>query len=269
MVRRAYHAVEGDEGGLRPPSLRRAPLAALRFASVIVASALASACCNVPGTKRRLLDGGPARGVVLSVPVPGDTPAHFVRTTGGSRRVAFYLPPKCTDPMPSFQGWAVEAAADTTVIGISGDQACPHTPYFQLSGDPAHLAARVDAAIHAVSTQLPGGLDTSTLVLVGYSQGASKAEDLAAHSPQRFPRVVLIGAPDAPTVSHLGHTRVVATMAGERDRRDLMMTGTAALTHAGIPSRFFLLPGAAHGEMGPEGGKVMREALTWAWQTAP
>lgn len=268
MVRRAYHAVAPTMTA-PPPGPGRARLAALRFAGLVLASALASACCKIPGGKRGLLDSGPARGVVLSVPVPGDTPAHFVRTTGGSRRVAFYLPPKCTDPMPSFQGWAIEAAADTTVIGIGGDQPCPHTPYFQLAGDAAHLAARVDAAVKAVSAQLPGGLDTNALVLVGYSQGAAKAEDLAAHSPQHFPRVVLIGAPDPPSVSHLGHARVVATMAGERDRRDLMMTGTAALTHAGIPSRFFLLPGAAHGEMGPEGGKIMREVLAWVWQTAP
>ena len=38
---------------------------------------------------------------------------------------------------------------------------------------------------------------------------------------------------------------------------------------AGVPATFMLLPGAKHGEYGPEGERVLEEALTWALAKAP
>ncbi|MCC6644287.1 MAG: hypothetical protein IT374_01790 [Polyangiaceae bacterium] len=208
-----------------------------------------------------------ARGVVVSLEVPGDVPVAFVRATSASKRVIVYLPPRCVDAGESFREWAVVASRDASALGLTGDTPCPASPHQQLTTDITKLSSRVDAALSAAAAV--SQIDRASIVLAGYSQGAARAEDLVQHDPARFPRALLIGAPEAPQVSHLGRARAVATAAGERDRRDLMLTGTQALGRAGVPSRFFLLPGAAHGEFGPEGGDVMLEAIAWLFEAAP
>jgi hypothetical protein len=52
-------------------------------------------------------------------------------------------------------------------------------------------------------------------------------------------------------------------MAGSRDRQDRMRAGARAFLAAGIPATYIVLPGAAHGEMGPEAERAMGEALDW------
>lgn len=199
-------------------------------------------------------------GVMAEVAVPGDKPIKLVLAKGGSKRVLVYLPPKCADPLLSFAPWA-EALSDLgTVVELLGDRPCGGTPHFEL-GDVASVQRRVDAALVVVKERVPE--IEPEMVLVGYSQGAARAEELAERDAARFPRVLLIGAPTAPSATRLKHQKAVATMAGDKDRRDLMMTGTAQIEHAGVPSKFFLLPGAVHGEMGTDGPRVMREALGW------
>lgn len=212
-------------------------------------------------------DGAVAPGVLVSLPVPGDSPIAFVRAKSPSKRVVVYLPPKCVDADASFRAWALDVSHDVSSIGLVGDAPCPGSPHKQHSNDVARVTARVDAALAAASSV--AAIDRAALVLVGYSQGAARAEDLVQADPTRFSRALLIAAPEAPQVSHLGRARAVATAAGERDRRDLMLVGTQALSRAGTPVKFFLLPGAAHGEFGPEGGRVMKEALAWLFDEAP
>ena len=57
-------------------------------------------------------------------------------------------------------------------------------------------------------------------------------------------------------------------MAGSRDRQDRMRAGERAFRAAGIPATYRVLPGAGHGEMGPEGERVMGEALAWLQENA-
>lgn len=239
-----------------------APAALVAVVGVSVAACKQARTLFDPAPK-----SGVAAGVVVELAVPGDLAASFVRTTSTSKRLVVYLPPKCVDGAVSFRGWAVDAAADVSSVALVGEQPCVGTPHTQFGSDIQKLGARVQSAIAAASAA--AAIEQVDVVLAGYSQGAARAEDLAQAFPDRFPRVVLIGAPEAPTVSHLGRARAVATMAGEKDRRDLMMVGTQALERAGVGAKFFLLPGAAHGEMGPDGGRVMREAFAWLWSVAP
>lgn len=199
-------------------------------------------------------------GVMAEVPVPGDKPVKLVVAKGGSKKVLVYLPPRCADPLLSFAPWA-EALSDLgTVVELLGDRPCAGTPHFEL-GDVVAVQRRVDAALAVVKERVSDV--EPEMVLVGYSQGAARAEELAERDAARFPRVLLIGAPTTPSATRLKHQKAVATMAGDKDRRDLMMTGTQQIEHAGVPSKFFLLPGAVHGEMGTDGPRVMREAVGW------
>ncbi|MCC6521603.1 MAG: hypothetical protein IT373_02980, partial [Polyangiaceae bacterium] len=105
--------------------------------------------------------------------------------------------------------------------------------------------------------------------LIGYSQGARRAESLAALLPARYPRVALIAQMDEPGVEKLGHTRRLLLVAGELDRRDHIQSGARKLAQAGIDVRFELLPGAHHGEYGPEAQNVMARALDWLYTEVP
>ena len=58
-------------------------------------------------------------------------------------------------------------------------------------------------------------------------------------------------------------------MAGALDRRRHLQGAAEAISAAGIPATFLVLPGARHGEYGPEGERVLGEALRWAFERAP
>lgn len=50
-------------------------------------------------------------------------------------------------------------------------------------------------------------------------------------------------------------------MARERDSQDLMSQSQRALTAAGVPATFMLIPQATHGALGPVPEKTMGQAL--------
>ncbi len=226
-------------------------------AIVLVVAAASWGCRRSPGTSEpRALTPG----VVTEVEVPGDKPIQVVASRIATGRVVVYLPPRCADPLGSFVPWAEPLADLATIVAVVGDRPCAGSPHFEL-GDAADVRRRVDGALGAVSARTRERM--KEVVLAGYSQGAARAEELAALEPERFVRVLLVGAPTAPSATKLRRARAVATMAGERDRRDLMLIGTQELERVGVASRFFLLPGAAHGEVGPDGARVFRAALGW------
>ena len=99
---------------------------------------------------------------------------------------------------------------------------------------------------------------------MGYSEGASRAEALAQRFPDRYSRVILIGAPVAPSALRLAKVRGAVMMAGERDAQEPMKAGARALVAASIPATFIGIPGASHGQMG-DGERLMRQAFDWLW----
>jgi hypothetical protein len=103
---------------------------------------------------------------------------------------------------------------------------------------------------------------------MGYSLGVPRALDLVRRSRGRYTRLILIAAPAVPSAQGLSGVRRALMMAGERDRKDLMQRGVRVMKRAGIESEFMTLPGAAHGEMGPEAERVMGEALAWLFADA-
>jgi pimeloyl-ACP methyl ester carboxylesterase len=200
---------------------------------------------------------------VATVDVPGDVPAFVLHGARGAFMV--FLHGRCTHGLGYVQAFQFAAAAKGTVIAPQGDQACGSTPFRRWSPDIDKLNARVEAALRAAGYTDPSGW--RDMVVIGYSEGASRAEALAQRFPERYSRAILIGAPAPPSAARLAGVRGAVMMAGERDAQETMKIGARALSAAGIPVTYIMIPGASHGQMG-DGERVMREALDWLWANA-
>jgi predicted esterase len=186
----------------------------------------------------------------------------------GEGRAVIYLHGRCGDPL-AFRAWARAAARVATVVSIQGDVKCKGGFRTTWSNDVRALDRRVTQALAAVGAARGAPLDGDSLTVVGYSLGASRAEDLVSARPRRYRRALLVAGPLAPEPASFAEAGAVAVIAGGRDRRRHLEEGASALADGGVAARYMLLPGAKHGEYGPEGERVMGEALAWALHQAP
>jgi pimeloyl-ACP methyl ester carboxylesterase len=159
----------------------------------------------------------------------------------------------------SFQ-WS--AAKIGTLIAPQGDIPCGDGPFAKWSPNVDALDARVVATYRALGEV--GLIDD--IAVVGYSQGASRAEALARRFPERYTRLVLIGAPEIPNPRGLSGVRAAVMMAGDYDNQPVMKDGATKFRNAGIRAIFLPIPDARHGEMGPEPERTMGRALEWLWE---
>lgn len=189
------------------------------------------------------------------------TPTFVMRgEPRGEARIVF-LHGMCGHGLGYAQSFQFAAARKGTLIAPQGDVRCGQGPWAKWSADLPALDARIEAAFKALGLEGP----LTDVLVMGYSQGATRAEALARKWPERYTRVILMGAPQAASARGLGDLRGAVLMAGERDRKDLMRAGTKALQAAGIPATFQIIPEATHGAMGPVPEKTMGEALDWLW----
>lgn len=159
------------------------------------------------------------------------------------------------------QAFQFSASKWGTLVAPQADIACGAGPWAKWSGKLEVLDERIQAAFRAVGQSEP----FEDIAVMGYSQGATRAEQLARRWPKRYTRLVSMAAPRAPSARGLSlHSAVM--MAGERDRQDLMKTGSRALLAAGIPTTYMMIPKATHGAMGPAPEQTMGAALDWLFQ---
>lgn len=205
-----------------------------------------------------------------TIQVPKDQPVFVVPGDTGKRSVIVYLHGRCGDPLAGINAFPEASSQRGTMISVQADEPCPNNPQRRRWGaDLRAIQTRIDAAISAVAAQREGGLDTSELTLIGYSEGALRAEQIAKKYPSRYPRVVVIGSPVTPSATSFANVKAVITMVGELDRQDLMRAGYADIEKSGKPVRFMQLPGVGHGKYGADGNRVLDEAFTWLFQQAP
>ena len=202
---------------------------------------------------------------VVSVDVPGDIPAFVLHGARGSDAFIVFLHGRCSHALGYVQAFQFAAAKKGTVIAPQGDQACGSTPLRRWSLDIEKVNRRIEAALTAAGYADPAAW--KEIVVIGYSEGASRAEALAARFPERYTRAILIGAPSPPSAARLHRSRGAVMMAGERDAQETMKAGMRALKAAGVPSTYIMIPGASHGQMG-DGERLMGEALDWLWANA-
>jgi pimeloyl-ACP methyl ester carboxylesterase len=177
---------------------------------------------------------------------------------GGPDRIVF-LHGLCGHGLGYAQSFQNTAAERGALVAPQGDVPCGDGPWARWSADLDALDARITQAFVALGHAQP----IVDRIVIGYSQGATRAESLARRFPDRYTRVVLIGGPYAAKATGLSHLRAAVTMAGDRDRRDLMQAGARVLEAAKIPATFLLIPGASHGSMGSNPERTMAEVFAW------
>jgi pimeloyl-ACP methyl ester carboxylesterase len=204
-------------------------------------------------------DMGPIRMEVLDT--SASTPTFVMRGgPHGPGRLVF-LHGMCGHGLGYVQSFQWSAAQRGTLIAPQGDVPCGEAPLAKWSQDIDGLDARVVGAYRALGEV--GVVDDITII--GYSQGASRAEALARRYPERYTRLVLIGAPEVPNPAGLSTVRAAVMMAGEKDNQEVMQDGAAAFRRVGIRAIFQSIPEARHGEMGPRPEETMGRALDWLW----
>jgi pimeloyl-ACP methyl ester carboxylesterase len=197
---------------------------------------------------------------VQRIRVPGDVPASLVRgQQGGPPRIVF-LPGLCSNANAYLHGFPKAANEHGGVVAIEGDRPCEGQPNFRtFTSNIEQQHGRIEAALAAAGMK---EVPANGVTLVGYSLGASIAEKLAERWPERYARIILIGSPKDPVASRMRSTRAVATMSCERDVPPRMKDGARRLEAAGVPAKYFEMPGCTHGNLA-EGDRVFGEAFSW------
>jgi pimeloyl-ACP methyl ester carboxylesterase len=198
---------------------------------------------------------------VETILVPGDQVASVVRPADGGAPRAVFLPGVCSNASAYLATFREAAQTTGGVVAIDGDQPCGAgmAGFHTFSWDAAKTHARVEAALAAAGlTEIP----KEGVTLVGYSQGAALAEQMAARWPSRYSRVVLIGAPTNPAPRSFARTRALVTISCDRDVPARMKGAAEATRRAGIPATYFEMPGCTHGNV-TEGERVFGATFDW------
>jgi predicted esterase len=199
------------------------------------------------------------------IDVPNDRPAYVLPGNAGDPRVIIYLHGMCGDTTAA-DYFREAVRAHGTLIAVRGDTPCPNGR-FKWRDDASKIQTRIRAAFQRVNATLGGALELDGALLFGYSQGAERAERVAALYPKQYLRVVLGGPPTKASPQRLARAKRVAILGGELETTENMRLGHDALINAGIPSRFFTLDCAYHGYFGEHAESQLTEVLDWV--TAP
>jgi predicted esterase len=179
----------------------------------------------------------------------------------GDPRVIVYLHGMCGDATAAdFFRDAVRAHG--TLIAVRGDTPCPNGR-FKWRDSADTIQQRVVTAFERVNAERGGELSLQGALLFGYSQGADRAEKLAARFSKQYKRIVLGGAPMKASPAKLAQAERVAFLGGELETTETMRAGFAALVGAGIRSRWFTLECAYHGYFGIHPEAQLTEVLDW------
>jgi pimeloyl-ACP methyl ester carboxylesterase len=195
----------------------------------------------------------PTGSPITSLPIDDDLPVYVVPPSPGIRpsRTVF-LTGSCTTPLTYLERFRGAAAAHGGIVALQGDKPCRDGSR-RWSPDTIATAARIDAGFD----------DLTDITLVGYSQGAERAEWLAHRFPAKYTRFILMAGPILPSHARFAEARGVVTLAGYGDVRENMAHGAKRLRRASIPAIYMELPGVQHGELAPEADDVVARAFDW------
>jgi predicted esterase len=251
----------------------RGSLALVALVALLATGVGSSGCTRSREAQARRDSSAPPAAVVLTsadilaittVPVDGDDPVLVVAGNPNVHRPIIHLHGMCEKPRGNLEAWGSVAREHGTIIALVGDVPCPDRPGgTKWTDDAAKIDARVGTAIAAVNAARRMSLDASEVVVVGESMGAARAEALARENPDRYTRLVLIGSPQTASPTNLRSARAVANLAGENEPQQRAKAATRALANAGVAAQFWELPGATHGQYGPDGERIMSEAIAF------
>jgi hypothetical protein len=195
---------------------------------------------------------------IEEIAVAGDLPVYVVRAADGvATRRAVFLTGSCTTPLTYLRAFRAAASEHGGIVALQGDKTCRDGTR-RWSPDTLATSERIDAALRAVGIE-----DATDVTLVGYSQGAERAEWLAHRFPLKYTRFVLMAGPIVPSRARLAEARGVVTIAGFGDVRENMANGARRLRRSAIPAIYMELPGLQHGELSPAAGAIVAKAFDW------
>jgi pimeloyl-ACP methyl ester carboxylesterase len=175
----------------------------------------------------------------------------------GAGRLVF-LHGMCGHGLGYAQSFQFSAAARGTLIAPQADVSCGGV-WSKWSADLNKLDARIVETFKSLGHSEP----IDDIVIIGMSQGATRAAELAKKWPERYTRLISMDAPTALRPGELRSLKAAVMMAGERDRQDLMRQSERALQRSGVPVTFVLIPQATHGAMGPTPEATMDKAFAF------
>ena len=235
--------------------------------------ALAAASCDEP-EQVALAEARPAAATpapprerpveVVTTEVAGDLPVFVLHARPGKAKgTAIFLHGMCGHGLGYVQSFQWSASTRANVIGLQADVPCGGDGTWRKWGrDLEDLDGRIDRALGAAG--LAEGRER--LAIIGYSQGGTRAIELAQRFPEKYDRIVVIGAPREATARALRRAEAVVVMAGEHDAPGWRRSQAVAMERAGMRATFFELPDAVHGSMGNASERVMGEVLDWVFQ---
>jgi predicted esterase len=140
------------------------------------------------------------------------------------------------------------------------------------AGTYASVAPSLHAALDAAAAAGPGRLDRAASgTMMGYSNGAYFAAEIAEAEPRRWTGLVLLSMHlelDEARLRAAGVKRVVLGAADKDGARESMKTLAEHLDAAGLPSRFVSLGPGGH-ELPPDLDARMCEPLAWVREADP
>jgi predicted esterase len=181
--------------------------------------------------------------------------------------VLLYLHGRCGDP-EAFQAFVRAIPPSLTLISVRGDVRCKGSSRTKWSVHPAVIDARLQRAVQEVGARRAAPLRSDGWLVMGYSEGALRAEALLTRFPDRYVGGLLAGGPRAPRDGSMSRARRVVLMAGSLDARNHLIAAAEDLSRRGVTARFDLLPGARHGEYGVEAERIVGAALSWVLEGA-
>lgn len=190
--------------------------------------------------------------------MPNDRGAFVVKGARAHRRTMLFLGGMCSHPAGYAMSFQHTAASRGDLVGVQGDVSCGGDGNLRSwSSDLEKMDRRIDAAFEAAGLGKP-----SDLLVIGYSQGAERAEKLVARWPEKYSRAILIASPTTPSPALLRKAKGVVLMAGTFDISRARMKGAVGpLRKVGLTAEFFELPNAHHGAMGDTPEASMAAAL--------
>lgn len=189
---------------------------------------------------------------------PSSGPPTFVlRGPRGPARIVF-LHGMCGHGLGYLQAFPRAAAKHGTLIAPQGDVSCGG-PWSKWSANLSELDRRIGEAFASAGHAEP----LRDIWVIGLSQGATRAVELARKWPERYTHLIGIAAPTAIRPGELKGLSAAVMMAGDRDRRDIMQQSQRALSASRVPALFLLMPEAPHGSLGRSPETTMGTALAY------
>ena len=196
---------------------------------------------------------------VDTLEVPGDQPVFALRGGRESGVVGVVFHGWCSHGMGFLQAFQSAAADAGRFIALQGDHHCGSGPMRGWSNDVTGLDRRIDAALRVYLGREP----PSQILLIGSSQGAERAVDLARRFPDKYRWLVLASGPHPVAPSGLGGLGGAYFFVGQYEGRGPMQSSRDALGRAGRPVELTVIAGAGHADFHRQGNPLLRRAFAF------